>query len=242
MKWLTRMVLLLLLQGATAPGCKSAYECPAGLEHFSCALTATPKASCQAVCGDAGAPPAGWVVCASNENDAASLTSAHFIASPWDVQIRYCYSLAGAPVGFKPQTVPSCEASETDNACVVCAKDFCCDLYQACAGDAVCLCWVGCKYAGNADAVCAQPDNCGPLDGVSASAAACLDAHCPSACGGMETMAGACMCGGSTSIGSSSGGGAGPSCTPGPTGSGEPCFSDGDCASCLCNTQTMTCG
>jgi hypothetical protein len=58
----------------------------------------------------------------------------------------------------------------------------------------------------------------------------------------MATMTGACMCGSSGGTGSSSSSGsAGTACTPGTFGPGESCFSDGDCTSCACNTQTMTC-
>jgi hypothetical protein len=137
---------------------------------------------------------------------------------------------------------PSCSANAADDACVSCAKASCCGEYQACSSDATCLCWVGCKYGGNSDAICAQPANCGALDAVTSAAASCLDANCPSECATMATMAGACNCGTSgTSSSSSSGGTTGPSCTPGSFGSGEACSSNADCSSCVCSPQTMTC-
>jgi hypothetical protein len=49
------------------------------------------------------------------------------------------------------------------------------------------------------------------------------------------------MCAPMTSGSSSSSSSGAPTCTPGPTGAGEACFSDGDCASCVCDTQTTTC-
>jgi hypothetical protein len=141
---------------------------------------------------------------------------------------------------FMPQTIPGgCGADPGDDACVVCAKAACCADYQACAADLNCSCLVGCLYQGNSVATCTATDNCGPFSPVATSTTACLVASCSAQCvdtGGV----GSTMCPEATS--GAGGGPPAPLCTPGPTGSGEPCFSDGDCASCICSMQTMTCG
>jgi hypothetical protein len=77
---------------------------------------------------------------------------------------------------------------------------------------------------------------------VTASASACLDAHCASLCGSMVVMGG--MCPDMTSTGSGTGSSSssgGPSCTPGPNPAAQSCYSDADCESCHCNVQTMLC-
>jgi hypothetical protein len=80
---------------------------------------------------------------------------------------------------FKAQDFSGCPATSGDDACVTCAKSACCSQYQACTSDANCLCWIGCKAGGSADDVCAMPGNCGPLDSIALSTAACLNASCP---------------------------------------------------------------
>ena len=149
--------------------------------------------------------------------------------------------VAGPPPGSHSPPGPGlapCVTTASDDACTVCVKGACCSDYQSCLNDAGCLCWVTCKAAGYSDTTCEQPAYCGPLDAVSSSAAACLDANCGAQCGTMiaGSGSGSCAC-----DSSSSSSGATTSCTPGSSGPGETCFSDGDCTSCVCNTQTMTC-
>jgi hypothetical protein len=57
----------------------------------------------------------------------------------------------------------------------------------------------------------------------------------------MPAMSSGMCSGSSTSSSSSSSSGGTTACTPGMTGPGEPCFSDGDCTTCRCNPQTMAC-
>jgi hypothetical protein len=254
MKRLPRSLLLVwvLSQGVGVPGCNSEKKCTPPEQLYICIASAEMKpGACALICSDGGFAKVlvnDPRVCAVNKADAAEKAPAEFAKNnpQYDLkEILECGLVSESPrvgPGYDPQTIsPSCDPDPADDACISCAKSACCDQYQACAGDTLCLCWVECNYEGNPDDVCAQPDHCGPLDDVSASASECIHTNCPSACGGMVGMAGACMCGppggGSTSSSSSGGG-----CTPGPTGSGEPCFSDGDCASCICDPETMTCG
>jgi len=132
---------------------------------------------------------------------------------------------------------PSCDAAPEDDACVVCAKTYCCAAYQACFEDTNCTCLVNCLYGGGTPESCAAADSCGAPDGVSISTAMCLNGTCTKACMTMGSM-----CGSSSSSSSSSGGGGGPPpCIPGPRGPTEMCFSDSDCASCVCDIQAQIC-
>jgi hypothetical protein len=144
-----------------------------------------------------------------------------------------------------PTPQDTCTASPDDNACTTCVKGSCCSDYQNCMNDVGCLCWVTCKAAGYTDTTCEQSGYCGPLDAVSMSAASCLDANCGAECGTMITgtggSSGSCDCGTGGSTGTGGDTGTTTACTPGTFGPGESCFSDGDCTSCSCNTQTMTC-
>jgi hypothetical protein len=184
-------------------------------------------------------------VCTLNAATAAALTIQFYAGIGQMVTAfeRPCYSALNvrqkAP-GLHPEDAPSCDVTGADNACVACAKASCCGDYQACLGDTACLCWVSCKAGGGTDTTCAAPAACGALNAVSSSAAACLDAHCASECGTMTTSTSTtCSCASTTPPPTNSGGT--PHCTPGSTGSGEACFSNGDCASCVCNPQSMTC-
>jgi hypothetical protein len=76
---------------------------------------------------------------------------------------------------------------------------------------------------------------------VSLSTAACLSAACPTTCSGVGSMVPPGLCMDQTGTGGGSGGGGAPSCTPGSGLAGASCFSDGDCESCTCDTQTMLC-
>lgn len=139
---------------------------------------------------------------------------------------------------------PACDANGTDDACVTCAKASCCADYQSCFADANCTCLVDCLAQGGTVAACTAADGCGGASAVSVSATTCLDAACPAQCVNAGGMApGMCppMGTGSSSSSSSASSTGGPTCTPGPTGSGQACISDGDCASCVCDPQTMTC-
>jgi hypothetical protein len=235
--------------GFAVPGCTNANACPTGKHHFTCSLSASLKPACMPVCADAGGLPTIVTVCAVDENAAALLAppmAVSLYGASWDVVVRTntCQQDLGTgpPGHFHPRPFmveDVCVADPADDACVACAKASCCAEYQACAGDAACVCWVGCKYTGNTDAACALPANCGPLDVTSSAAAACLDANCPAQCGTMATMSGACTCG--TSSSSGTGGGATTACTPGSVLAGNSCSSDGDCESCYCNTTTMLC-
>lgn len=109
---------------------------------------------------------------------------------------------------FKPQgDPPSCDAAG-DDACVTCAKAFCCAAYQACATDTNCACLVGCIAQGNAVDACTSTDNCGAASSASLTTSACLAAACPDQCesaGGMASMM--CAPSGTSSTSASSGGG-----------------------------------
>jgi hypothetical protein len=141
---------------------------------------------------------------------------------------------------YVSQGLPSCDVTATDDACVTCAKTYCCGDYQACFQDTNCSCLVGCLYQGGTTAACTSADACGPLSEVSTSTSLCLTSACPVQCAAVGGM-GPVMCptmgtgGGTTTTGTGTG------CTPGSFASGDACSSDGDCASCSCNTQTMTC-
>jgi hypothetical protein len=142
---------------------------------------------------------------------------------------------------FSTQNSPTCDVFTTDDACQVCAKTSCCTAYVACFEDLNCSCLVGCLYNGGTVAACTSAEQCGPASTVSNVTAACLSTSCPGQCasmGGMTTCQGGT--GGSTGTGGSSGVGGSPS-SCGSFGAGETCFSNGDCASCMCNQQSMTC-
>ncbi|WP_437600549.1 hypothetical protein WMF28_03130 [Sorangium sp. So ce590] len=75
-----------------------------------------------------------------------------------------------------------CDAAPEDDECASCAKTSCCSEYDACAGDANCVCLVDCLSDGNALSVCTLPESCGSADQVSTDAASCLDDACPAQC------------------------------------------------------------
>jgi hypothetical protein len=132
---------------------------------------------------------------------------------------------------------PSCDPSETDTACVACAKASCCGEFQACSSDTNCSCLVGCLAMGGSQASCIAM--CGSYSDVSTTTTTCLDRECPDpVCPTAGDMSGG-VC--PQSPGGGAGGSSTSSCTPGSAGPGESCFSDGDCSSCACNTGTMTC-
>jgi hypothetical protein len=261
MRWSGRIGAFTVLALAASPlggGCNtSSLSCPAAYNYYQCNVELTPTAACTATCGSTAPVPDSWRVCTATRVNAYIETVEHYAALGQTAKLTLddCYSL----YNNHPRVVPhrnakpppphpedSCAASDGDNACVACAKASCCSDYQACANDVNCLCWVSCKAAGGTDTSCAVASQCGTLDAVSSSTAACLNANCAAECGTMTTgAANGCTC--PADMGSSNGGasasssGSTSSCTPGSSGPGESCFSNGDCTSCECDPQTMTC-
>jgi hypothetical protein len=260
--------VLSLLASLLGGGCDtpSPTQCPAAFNWYACYVNLTPSPACTASCGSTAPVSDRQTICAATAYNAYIQTVEYYAAlgqtatpsqptpsNLWDCQSLYNnHPRAVPPVHAKappphPEDLPSCDPTSGDNACVACAKASCCSDYQACSNDANCLCWVSCKAGGGTDTSCASSSQCGTLDAVSSSAAACLDANCAAECGTMTTgAAGGCTC--PSDMGSSSNGGASASssgststCTPGSSGPGESCFSDGDCTSCECDPQTMTC-
>lgn len=169
----------------------------------------------------------------------------HWASKGFTAPPRKCWyndgkSILSEDPEFETQDGTSCDTTTSDDACIACAKAACCSEYGACAADANCVCLVGCLYVGNTVTACTSPDVCGPADAISTATAACLNGACQAECVNSMGSTSACACGNSTSSGSSSSSGA-PPCTPGSFGAGDPCFSDGDCASCSCDAQTQTC-
>jgi hypothetical protein len=229
---------------AWAPGCvDTRRKCAAGQTVWYCSI---PQRKTPTYCHDALPEQ----VCASNVQDAISKGNTQAIAdyslpeTPPDTSCfdQHTTSYFVAPNGM-PLDSPSCIVTIDDDPCVTCAKTSCCGDYQSClGGDANCACLVACLSQGGTIAACTATDGCGPFSAVSTSASLCLVAACPAQCGTVGGMASG-MCPGSSS--SSSGAGTsssgGPTCTPGSYGPGESCFSDADCSSCICNTQSMAC-
>lgn len=244
MKWTSRATLVLLLLGAAAWGnCSADARCPAPRSKWACPIDLRPNADCGEACGMLTGPTQD-TVCGLDAADAAIQVVQLWTMRGYVVTVgsKGCWPNDGRSIladdpPFTTQDLSTCAANAGDNECVACAKAACCAEYQACAGDPVCLCWVGCKHAGNPDSVCALPASCGPLNATSAAADACLDAHCSPQCNGVASMGGTCMC--ATPSGTTSP--PPPPCTPGPVASGQACFGDGDCASCHCDAWTMTC-
>jgi hypothetical protein len=205
--------VLVPLLGATAPGCERKELCPPPTTSWVCSVDLMPKAGCVGVCGGT-MTYAQTDGCGVTAMDAAEDVTQKWAAQGYTATLRKeCWhwdmkSVLSEEPKLMLETVPSCEPSADDDACVACAKASCCGEYQGCTNDPNCLCWVGCEYAGNAVDVCAQPVNCGPLSPTSSAAAACLTAGCPAECGTMKTMGGACMCGTASTSASSGGGGA----------------------------------
>jgi hypothetical protein len=236
------LIALLLAAGATSSGGCGPLQCPEGMLLYTCEAIMFTNSACG--CGS-GQKTVFDSECGLSTTDAETRASGYFRSKypGWRVFTVNCTSTGQAQTlsvepSLMAQGPPSCSPSTDDNACVLCMKASCCGQLEACLNDSNCVCWVGCKYAGNTDAECSQTAYCGALDDVSSAAAVCLDTQCPEECGTMETTS--CGCGGSGS-GGGSGSSGGPSCTPGSFGPGDTCFSDGDCASCMCNLQTMTC-
>lgn len=233
--------LLLSLSAVGIPGCGNPYatNCSEGQSTWQCSIKSTPCHMTEVN-----------FVCASDMQSAIAAANAKAVSTlklkDQDIVGTTCTDTGSTRAPAQsvapkrmPEDLPGCDADPADDACVSCAKTACCAAYQACSGDLNCSCLVGCLYQGNSVAACTSMDNCGAASAISVTTAACLDTSCAGACANPGGM-GSAMCPPDTSS-SSSGAGAGPSCTSGPTGSGEACFSDGDCASCTCNTQTMTC-
>lgn len=232
---------LSVLVGAWAPGCSQSTKTPCENGEVGWDCNTAPFG-----CVIAQPVP----VCASSQADAEAraivkaVTMRHLPGTPPSASCHpnrenFIYDQAAAP-SFMPQTLGgSCSADPGDDFCTACAKSVCCNDYLSCGADANCTCLVDCLAPGNTLDACTA--TCGALGAVASSTAACLTGSCPAECGG-STGSGMC---GSTSSSSGSGGGGGgggaPTCTPGPMGPGENCFSDADCGSCSCDAQTMTC-
>ena len=204
-----------------------------------------------------GQSSSNFTVCTDNAAAAKLLAqakaAAYYDASASTITVSNCFDSNSATYtgmsyplgpGLMPQGNPSsCLAVDGDDPCVACAKEYCCDAYQACSMDMNCSCLVGCLYQGNTVPACTG--TCGTPSSASLSTAACLDSFCPNACenpGGM----GSGMCPGTTGAGGGGGGSGssssgGPACTPGSGAPGASCFSNTDCASCMCFSETMTC-
>jgi hypothetical protein len=238
------LLLLLLLPATMIQGCNpSRSYCPKGTgDSWRCVIQPT---NCHY--------PMVFDVCANSMAEAiatANSTANTYLLSKNPFEGTTCMDngnnviLARPGPPFVSQDMPSCDVTETDDACTSCAKSSCCGQYQACFQDANCACLVGCLYQGGTTAACTAADSCGAASSVSVSTAACLATSCAAQCNDIGTM-GSGMCppppdgtGGGSTTGSTSTGG---TCTPGSAGPGEPCFSNGDCSSCACNTGTMTC-
>lgn len=226
---------LSLLVAVAGPGCSTPFNCPPGYTVWVCEFSIGKPNTCGTI-----STAKQQFTCATERIAAAQQVENYFAN---DV----LYGMTCTSTGFqryppqaahiKVQDLPSCLVTTDDDPCVSCAKTSCCADYQACFADANCTCLVACLSHGGTVAACTASDGCGSPSAVSISATACLDTDCPAQCvnpGGMCPP----MTSGSGSSSSSTGG---PTCTPGPTGSGQACLSDGDCASCVCNPQTMTC-
>lgn len=128
------------------------------------------------------------------------------------------YENQSPPYGLQGE--PGCDVTSDDDACVVCAKGSCCTEYVACVGDVNCTCLVGCLYQGNTGLGMSQSGVRLRLHERRRDGELDVPRHDPLR--GLVQRGLACM-------------------HPGAAGGGEGCFSDADCASCSCNTGTMTC-
>jgi hypothetical protein len=232
-----------LLGVLCAAGCdQKPRGCTPPETDWACSLNVTPNPYCTEQCGTSTYPGEQRSTCAADAVQAGQRLVEQFAAQGYAAVVRTCWKLGPHLLispGFDVQGGETCITGAADDACVSCAKANCCDDYTACFADQNCACLVSCIDSGTSVDACSAPDACGAPTAISVSTAACLNASCAACTGGSAPSTGelcACPTQGSTS--SSSGG---PSCTPGPTGSGQPCFSDGDCASCGCDPQTMTC-
>lgn len=97
------------------------------------------------------------------------------------------------PQAMEPDLVvrPVCDAAPEDDECAVCAKASCCEELSACADDAECSRWMDCLSAGDDSPNCSAVERRGPVEGLAAPAAACLEASCAAQCPGLSSLGGA---------------------------------------------------
>ena len=240
----TSFFVLSALATAGFPGCKlgamdiTTIHCSQGQTAWNCHIAATTCQSAYLVRCCADTMPNAISIADTKATNQYRLLKAP-VGTMCDDTGNTSYVDSNSPPNYMPQGDPSsCDASAADDPCLACAKLSCCGTYQACSADTNCSCLVGCLFQGGTVAACTSTDNCGPASSISNTTATCLAVACPGQCENPGGMAGG-MCPPMTT-GSSSSSGA-PSCTPGPMVSGQSCFSDGDCASCVCNMQIMTC-
>jgi hypothetical protein len=68
-----------------------------------------------------------------------------------------------------------------DTACQTCTKQKCCSAVTSCAGDATCLCWMGCLYGGGNTTSCTQTCHTAP-DGITNQVLTCAAQQCAGTC------------------------------------------------------------
>jgi hypothetical protein len=248
MRWLSGFLLALSL-GMIVPGCeeKSKPECPPPETSWVCLIDLGPKEPCPSSC-QTQVRTAQEKICASSESEAEAKIIEKFNAEGYTTTLTKtkltmpaCYE-PNFYAKKQPQTIPppSCDEVTGDNGCQACAKIYCCADYQACFQDANCLCFIACMDSGGTVDSCTKPETCGAADAILWSTATCLNTYCPGPCLSMSSMGSTCLCPPPPSSSSSSGGGGGsPGC--GPKGPAEACFSDSECASCVCDVLTQTC-
>jgi hypothetical protein len=75
-----------------------------------------------------------------------------------------------------------CAPEAGDDACVGCAKAWCCVPVVTCAGERACSCLVACRTSGETLTSCTEPAACGDSDPAYDAAVACVVERCATQC------------------------------------------------------------
>lgn len=131
--------------------------------------------------------------CATSYSMAADRTDSLVMVTPGVrsyrlVQCTDTYSRY--PQSMEPDLVVRsvCDAAPEDDECAVCAKASCCEEFSACADDTACARRMDCLFAGNDAPSCSAVEHSGPIEGLAAPAATCLEASCAAQCPGLSTL------------------------------------------------------